>query len=113
MAQGDDFIEPAPPGNGKLTALTLFVTNGDVELKHESEPSFRLGSLLIGNNTYAQLMAHAEPEGNIPKIIERTAAHAQLKVRASGHELPAEAYLYVLGRMDDGSRFLVGARANR
>ena len=30
------FIEPAPPGSGKLTALTLFVTNGDVEPKHDS-----------------------------------------------------------------------------
>ena len=70
------FIEPAPPGSGKMTALTLFVTNGDVEPDHESEPSFRLASLAIGENLFAQLVAHAEPEGNIPKIIERTAAHA-------------------------------------
>jgi hypothetical protein len=107
------FIEPAPPGTGKLTALTLFVTNADVEPKHESEPSFRLASLAVGRNMHAQLVAHAEAEGNVPKIIERTAAHAQVEVRASGQKLPAEAYLYVLGRMGDGSRFLVGARANR
>ncbi len=107
------FIEPAPPGNGKLTALTLFVTNGDVEPKHDFEPSFRLASLAIGHDMHAQLVAHGEPEGNIPKIIERTAEHAQLKVRGSGQEMPAEAYMYVLGRMDDGSRYLVGARASR
>jgi hypothetical protein len=108
-----DFIEPAPPASGKLAALTLFVTRGDVEPKHESEPSFRLASLAIGQNLYAQLVAHGEPEGNIPQIIERTRAEAQFRVRASGREMPAEAYIYVLGRMDDGSRYLVGARANR
>jgi hypothetical protein len=105
------FIEPAPPGGGKLSALTLFVTNGDVEPRHESEPSFRLASLAIGQDLHAQLIAHAEPEGSIPRIIERTRAEARLKVRASGQELPAEAYVYVLGRLDDGSRFLAGARA--
>ena len=78
-----------------------------------SEPSFRLASLAIGHDMHAQLVAHGEPEGNIPKIIERTAEHAQLKVRGSGQEMPAEAYMYVLGRMDDGSRYLVGARASR
>ena len=55
------FIEPAPPGNGKLTALTLFVTNGDVEPKHDFEPSFRLASLAIGHDMHAQLVAHGEP----------------------------------------------------
>jgi hypothetical protein len=103
------FIEPAPPGNEKLTALTLFVTNGDVEPKHESEPSFCLASLAIGPDKYAQLIAHAEPEGKIPKIIERRRAEARLRVQP----LPAEAYMYVLGHWEDGSRFLVGARATR
>jgi hypothetical protein len=105
------FIEPAPAGGGKLSALSLFVTNGDVELKHESEPSFRLASLAIGQALHAQLIAHGEPEGNIPRIIERTRAEGRRKVRASGLELPVGAYIYVLGRLDDGSRFLVGARA--
>jgi hypothetical protein len=105
------FIEPAPAGGGKLSALTLFVTKGDVEPRHESEPSFRLASLAIGRDLHAQLVAHGEPEGNIPKIIERTRDEGRRKVRASGLELPAGAYLYVLGRSDDGSRFLVGARA--
>jgi hypothetical protein len=99
------FIEPAPPGTGKLAALSLFVTNGDVEPKHDSEPSFRLASLAIGHNMHAQLFAHGEPEGSIPKIIEGIAEHAQLKVRGSGQEMPAEAYIYAVGRSDDGFRF--------
>jgi hypothetical protein len=91
----------------------LFVTNGDVEPKRNSEASFRLASLAIGHNMHAQLVAHGEPEGNIPKIIEGIAEHAQLKVRGCGQEMPAEAYIYAVGRSDDGFRFLVGARANR
>ncbi len=43
------FIEPAPPGTGKLTALTLFVTDGDVEPRHEFEFELSLG--LLGNRT--------------------------------------------------------------
>jgi hypothetical protein len=52
------YIEAAPPG--KLTVLTLFVTVGDVVLRHESEPSFCLASLDIGNNRRAQLIAHQQ-----------------------------------------------------
>lgn len=103
------FIEGPPPG--KLTVLTLFITNGDIEPKHATEPSFRLASLAIGSNTFAQLVAHGEPEGNLPGLIDQVRADARRKMAARAQEIPAEAYLYALGRHLDGSRYLVGARA--
>src|SRR5215218_4218108 len=43
------FIESAPPDSGKLTVVTLFVTVGDPELRHESAPSLRFASLELNN----------------------------------------------------------------
>ena len=93
--------------------LSLFVTIGDLTLTHKSEPSFCLASLDIGNNKRAQLMAHADPEGMIPALIERSAIEVRCKMDEARIQVPAEAYIYLLGRLDDGSRFLMGVRANR
>jgi len=105
------FIE-APP-TGKLTVLTLFVTMGDATLSHESEPSFCLASLEIGNDRHIQIIAHGEPEGYIPDLIERSVANARKQFEAKGGEIPQDAYGYFFGQQSDGSRFLVGARINR
>jgi hypothetical protein len=105
------YVEAAPPG--KLAMLTVFVTIGDLALTHESEPSFCLASLDIGNNQRAQLIVHGEPEGTIPAVIECGVIEARNKMEAAGKLIPAGAYIYLLGRLDDGSRYLVGARANR
>jgi hypothetical protein len=109
--RGVFYIEAAPPG--KLTILTLFVTEGDVVPTHESEPSFCVASLAIGGNRHAQLVAHADPEGNIPELIERAVVEARGKVEASGQQMPVGGYIYMLGRFEDGSRYVVGAHANR
>lgn len=50
------YIEAAPSGTGKMAVVTLFVTTGDVSLRHESEPSLCLASLDIGNGRRAQLV---------------------------------------------------------
>jgi hypothetical protein len=105
------FIE-APP-MGKLTVLTLFVIVGDINLSHESEPSFCLASLDIGDNRYAQLIAHGEPEGYIPTLIKESVASARKQTEAKGIEIPNDAYGYFFGQQSDGARFLVGARLNR
>lgn len=105
------FIEAAPPG--KLTVLTLFVTVGDFVLTHESEPSFCLASLAICNDRRAQLIAHGDPEGDLPDLIERSVAKARMQAESAGVEIPSGSYGYFLGRRDDGSRFLVGAPMNR
>jgi len=104
-------IQAAPPG--KLTVVTLFVTIGDVILSHESEPSFRLASLDIGNGRRAQLVAHGDPEGDLGQLIERSVAEARRQAESAGVEIPNDAYGYFFGHRDDRSRFLVGARMNR
>jgi hypothetical protein len=101
-------IEAGP--SGKLTALTLFVTTGDLVLKHESEPGFCLASLDIGSGQRAQLVAHAEAEGEWPSLIERAVADSRARADSAGVNIPAGAYGYFFGHGDDGSRFLVGAR---
>jgi hypothetical protein len=105
------FIEAAPAG--KLTMISLFVTLGDITLRHETEPSFCLASLEIGNNKYAQIIAHEEPEGTITAIVEQSVADARKQVESKGIEIPKEAYGYFFGQQVDGCRFLVGARINR
>jgi hypothetical protein len=101
-------IEAGPPG--KLTILTLFITTGDVALKHESEPSFCLASLDIGSGRRAQLVAHGDFEGEWPILIARSVAAARMQAESAGVGIPDEAYGYFFGHRDDGSRFLVGAR---
>jgi len=105
------FIEAQPVG--KLTVISLFVTLGNITLRHESEPSFCLASLDIGNNHYAQIIAHGEPEGTIPALVEQGVADARKQAESQGIEIPKEAYGYFFGQQIDGCRFLVGARINR
>lgn len=104
-------VEAAPPG--KVTVVTLFVTAEDVLLRHESEPSFCLASLDIGGNYRAQLVAHGDPERDLPDLIERSVAHARRHAESAGVQVSDESYGYFFGRRDDGSRFLVGARMKR
>lgn len=101
-------IEAAP--RGKLTSLTLFITTGDIALKHESEPSFCIASLDIGSGLRAQLVAHGDPEGEWPRIIKQGVATARKQAEVAGVAIPEEAYGYFFGRSGDGARFLFGAR---
>jgi len=98
----------APP-SGKLTAFTVFITGGEVALKHESEPSFCIASLDVGEGRRAQLIAHGEPEGTIPQLIEQTVAAIRRQLESKGSTIPPKAYCYIFGKQEDGARFLVGA----
>lgn len=104
-------IEAAPPG--KITVLTLFITRGNVVLRHESEPSFCLASLDIGNGFYAQIVAHGDPEGDLPDLIERCVLEAHQQAASAGVHVPDSSYGYFFGHRNDGSRFLLGARLTR
>jgi hypothetical protein len=104
-------IEAAP--QGKLTVLTLFVTCGNIALTHESEPSFCLASLDLGNGLYAQLVAHGDPEGNMPDIVTSSVAEARRQTENAGIVIPDGAYGYFLGQRDDGTRFIFGALVHR
>jgi len=105
------YIEAAPPK--KVTVITLFVTCGDLLLKHESEPSFRFASLDLGNGFWAQLVAHIDPEDGLPELIESGVDAARNQARSAGIDIPEHAYGYFFGRRDDGSRFLLGAHLTR
>jgi hypothetical protein len=47
------------------------------------------------------------------QVIEAAAAHAVSQAREKGVEVPSEAYGYFLGQMDDGCRYIFGARLRR
>jgi len=101
------FIEEPP--EGKLTVLSLFVTNGNIELKHESKPYFWLASLDLGNGYYAQLIAHGELEGDMPNLMRTTVTQARSQTENTGINIPEGAYGYFWGQRDNGARFLFGA----
>ena len=101
------FIEAAPPG--KLTVVMLFVTRGNVSLRHESEPSIWLASFDLGNGCFAQLVAHGELEGNLPEVIANSVAQSRLLAVRAGRVIPKGAYAYFLGHREDGMRYICGA----
>jgi hypothetical protein len=105
------YIEQAPPG--KVTIITLFVTKGALTLRHESEPSFCLASLAIGNNRRAQLLAHTDPSDGLDDFVEKGVANASKQAESAGVVIPKEGYFYLFGQRDNGCRFIIGARANR
>jgi hypothetical protein len=105
------FIEAGPPG--KMTVLTLFITTGEVILSHETEPSFCLASLNVGSGHYAQLVAHGEPDVELPAVIERNVSQARFQAERAGVEVPIDGYVYFFGQMNDGSRYILGARMSR
>jgi hypothetical protein len=103
-------IEAAPIGSGKLTAVTLFVSDEDVALKHRFERSQHFASLPLGDGgRRAHLVAHAEDEGKLPELLDRT-RRAALAQWPEGNELPSDGYVYFWGHQPDGARMLVGAR---
>ena len=104
------FIESAR--QGKLAMVTVFVTVGPLMLKHGSEPSFCLASLRIGER-YAQIIAHEDPEGEFPQVVEQSVAEARRQMKSARVGIPTASYGYFFGHLSDGSRFLVGACMNR
>jgi len=81
-------------------------------LTHECEPSFCLASLDIGGGRYAQLIAHGDPENDLPQLLEQSVAEAQKQAKISGITIPDGAYGYFFGKRENGSRFLFGACIN-
>ena len=104
-------IEAAPPG--KVTIITLFITEGALTIRHESEPSICLASTDIGNTRRAQLIAHNDPADGIEDFVKSSVVGARKQYEAAGLELPPDAYGYFFGHREDGCRFIVGARMGR
>lgn len=105
------YIEEAPPE--KITTISLFITKGFPILKHESEPSFCLASLDIGNDRRAQLIAHADPYNVFRDLIEEGVKNAIKNAESTGISIPEKAYVYLYGHRENGCRFLIGAKAKR
>ena len=105
------FIEAAPTGSGKLTTVTLFVTDGDLDVRHESEPSFRLASLQLKGGRHVQLVAHADPEGTFPMSIAAARVDVLARAEQAGAAIPDSGYIYLFGKQPDGARFIIGAQA--
>lgn len=105
------YLEAAPLG--KLTTVTLFITNGDINLRHESEPSFLLASFHLDNGHYAKLMAHGDPEGFLPDMIVQCVERVSGMAQEKGIVLPPTAFSYFFGRRENGARFIFGARMQR
>jgi len=103
------YVEAAP--KGKLTIFTLFISQGEVALKHKTEPSFCVASLDIGDGKHAQLVAHGEDEGEWPKLISEAVEQALAQVDAVRQGPMPDAYGYFFGYKSDGSCFIVGASA--
>jgi hypothetical protein len=105
------FIEAAPPG--KITAVTLFITDGEQNLVHASEPSITLARLPINRQRVAQLVAHGDPEGDLMQVIDSAVSQAISGAHSKGIEVPNDGYGYFVGRSNDGCRFIFGARMKR
>jgi hypothetical protein len=107
------YIEAAPEGSGKMTVVTLFVANGNVRLKHESEPSLCLASLATSENRRAILVAHGEPEGELPLRLTHAVNDSIDRAEKAGVRPPQGAYGYFFGESSDGWRYIFGARIFR
>jgi hypothetical protein len=106
-----DIWKALPPG--WMTVVTLFVTTGDREPRHEVQPSFWLASLDIGDGRYAQLVAHGDPEGNIHELVANTLAIVREQAKRAERKIPRNAYAYMLATRPEGVRYIVGAQVNR
>lgn len=105
------YLEAAPPR--KTTTVTLFITNGDISLRHESKPSFLLANYRLDNSRYAKLMAHGDPEGTLPDMITQAVESGNEMARKKRIALPSTAFSYFFGYRDNGARFIFGARMKR
>jgi hypothetical protein len=99
------------PPLGMLTVLTVFITQKNVNLRHETLPSFVLANYELSPGCYAQVVAHADPEGDLPHLFSKAVDQARSQAQAAGIDLPETAFGYFLGRRDDGTRYIFGAPA--
>jgi hypothetical protein len=103
------FVEAAPAG--KVTVGTLFITDTNAPVQHETGPSFVLARWSLGGSRWAQLVMHGEAEGALPLLIARSVSFARAEALAKGIDVPVGAYAYFLGQRETGVRFLFGAKA--
>ena len=99
------------PPDGTMGVVSIFITEGNLNLKHENQPSFLIGVLPIGNNRFAQILVHSEPVADFPEFIENHVDAIRKQAQKEGVLIPKEGFCYLLGKNDNGARFITGARA--
>lgn len=99
------FIE-APP-EGKLTVITLFITNGDFIPTHQTENSFCLASFDMGNNKFAKVIAHGEPVGTILNSVDKSKRMVINEFKSKSVRIPQKAHFLFFGTLEDSSRFII------
>ncbi len=104
------FIEAAPTGAGRVVAVAVFITTGDIAVVAEPGPSARLAWLPLPGGRWVQLVVHHEPELDLHPLVEQTRRAALLNSVLGPTDLPLTAYAYLWGRRESGTRFLVGTR---
>ena len=104
------FIEAAPAGVGRVVAVTVFITTGDIAVVAEPGLSARLASLPLPGGRWVQLVVHHEPELDLHPLVDQTRRAALLQAGPGPTDLPPTAYAYLWGQRESGARFLVGAR---
>jgi hypothetical protein len=109
--RGTVYLEPAPLDSGQLTAVTLFVTRGDHELKSDPGPSCRFACLELGDGRWAQLVAYLDSLGNVPEALDKLRQQARVGAERKGINVPDAGYIYAFGSNPDGSRALIMGRA--
>lgn len=104
------FVDTHPVA-GKLTVATLFLTQGDIKLHHQSEPTLHLASLPLPGGRRVQVTVHTEDENSFPQFLATNRIAALEQMSAQGVRIPEKGYLYFYGFQADGARFIAGVRA--
>ena len=78
--KGVIFVEAAPAG--KVTVATLFVTDTNTPVQHETEPSFVLALWSFGESRWCQLVLHGE--GTLPQLIASSVGAAKARLLRKG-----------------------------
>jgi hypothetical protein len=106
------FVEAGLAGSGVLTAVGIFITDGDPDLRPNSGNSLGLASLPLLDGRRAQLVAYVAPEANMsPQGISEYRKATQTVASNAGVSVPPEGVTVLFGRKDDGARTLTVIRA--
>jgi hypothetical protein len=104
-------VEPGPPGS--MTMATLFVTDGAPVLQPQDGLAFSPGLFALEGGRFARLVLHREPEATFRPMMEGAVLAARAQAEEAGVAIPSTSFAYLIGRQEDGCRFLFGARVPR
>jgi hypothetical protein len=104
------FFEAGLEGSGMMTCVTILLTEEDRPVEHETLRSIHLASFPVVDGRRAQVVAHAEPEGDMHEVIAQAKSQAFERMASAGVSPPEKGYFYFHGIHSDGVRYFVGAQ---